>query len=212
MQRFIQHKVDVEDPGARGKHKHGASLQHAPVDLSATNVFFIGPRASGKTTLARAVALELGLVCVDTDELVQKTSGKSIASVVQDHGWEAFRDLEHKVLEQVCAQAGQAVATGGGIILREDNREIMRSTGWVFYLLAQPDVLQARLAEQNDEAWRPSLSGMSPDTEAGQIMAEREPLYLQTLHYILPADREVAELVQDVQERLGVIGGSYRVL
>jgi len=207
MQRFIQHKVDVEDPGAMGKHKHGASLHHAAADLSTTNVFFIGPRASGKTTLARAVAQGLGLVCVDTDELVAESSGKSIANVVQAHGWQAFRDLEHKALEQVCAQTGQVVATGGGIVLREDNREIMRSTGWVFYLLAQPDLLQTRLARQEDEAWRPSLSGMSPNKEVGEIMAEREPLYLQTLHYILPADREVAELVQDVQERLGAIGG-----
>jgi shikimate kinase len=152
------------------------------------------------------MAEHTGLVFVDTDDLIQQRSEKSIAQIVRDHGWETFRHLEHQTLASVCAQSGQSVATGGGIVLRKDNRELLRSTGYVFYLLADVRVLQKRLADEDDESWRPSLTGLDTDQEIAAILAEREPLYFRALHYLLSADKPVHELVQDVLERLGIAG------
>lgn len=203
MKKFIQKKYEVEEPEATVRHTHGSWRDRPPADLHSINIFFIGPRGSGKTTLARAVAERLGLVCKDTDELVQEIAGSSIALIVQDQGWEAFRELEHQVVSKICARTGQAVATGGGVVLKEENRNLLRSSGQVFYLMAPAEVLQERLADQEDAAWRPSLSGLPEDQEMAQTLAQREPLYFQTLHYILPAHRSVDEIVEDVLERLG---------
>lgn len=203
---FIQRKYVVHEPDASTTHVQGQGRHRPPIDLQATNLFFVGPRGCGKSTLARAMAEHTGLVFVDTDDLIQQRSEKSIAQIVRDHGWETFRHLEHQTLASVCAQSGQSVATGGGIVLRKDNRELLRSTGYVFYLLADVRVLQKRLADEDDESWRPSLTGLDTDQEIAAILAEREPLYFRALHYLLSADKPVHELVQDVLERLGIAG------
>lgn len=209
MVQFIQRKFVVEEPDASKTHVQGKRGDRLPLDLQSINVFFVGPRGCGKSTLARAVADHFGLVFADTDDLVQQKSQKSIAQIVQEQGWETFRNLEHQVLASVCAYSGQSVATGGGIVLREENKELLQSAGYVFYLLADAKTLQERLADQDDECWRPSLSDLDTDQEIVATLTEREPLYFQVLHYVLPADKPVQELVQDVGERLGGIGGHH---
>jgi shikimate kinase len=203
VSRFIQRKFDVQDPELTARHRHGQAGHRAPVDLQSTNIFFIGPRGCGKSTLARAVAEHAGMMIVDTDDLIQDMQGQSIARIVEDQGWEAFREMEHEALLRVCQGTGQSVGTGGGVVLREENRQLLRSHGHVFYLLADAGILRQRLEAQKDASWRPPLSDLDADQEAGKILAQREPLYFQTLHYLLPADRPVQELVQDVLERLG---------
>ena len=205
MKKFIQRRFEVEEPEITTTHKHRSSLDQKPVDPSSINIFFIGPRASGKTTLAQAVGKRLGLICIDTDEIIQEDSGQSIDQIVQAYGWDRFRELEHEVLARVCSGTGQAVATGGGVVLKEENRKLMRSSGWVFYLMADAGVLQERLGQQKDVEWRPPLSELDADQEIVATLAEREPLYFQALHYLLAANRPVDELVHDVLERLGHI-------
>ena len=205
MKKFIQRRFEVEEPEITATHKHGSRLERKPVGPSSTNIFFIGPRASGKTTLAQAVGKRMGLICVDTDEMIQEDSGQSIVQIVQAHGWDRFRELEHEVLTRVCSGTGQAVATGGGVVLKKENRELMRSSGWVFYLMAESGVLQERLGQQKGVEWRPPLSELDADQEIVATLSEREPLYFQALHFLLAANRPVDELVQDVLERLGHI-------
>ena len=205
MKKFIQRKFEVEEPEITTTHQHGNGLNRKPIDLQSTNIFFIGPRASGKRTLAWAVGHKLELVFVDTDEIIQEDSGQSIVQIVQAHGWDRFRELEHEVLTRVCSGTGQAVATGGGVVLKKENRELMRSSGWVFYLMAESGVLQERLGQQKGVEWRPPLSELDADQEIVATLSEREPLYFQALHFLLAANRPVDELVHDVLERLGHI-------
>ncbi len=149
-------------------------------------VFLIGARASGKTTLGRALAKALGYEFVDTDQRLEATLGRSIAEVVEQEGWEGFRQHEAATLRQVSAP-GAVVATGGGMILRAENRQFMRASGVVVYLYAPAEVLAARLAKSPDLGQRPTLTGRPVAQEVAAVLAEREPLYRATANYILDA-------------------------
>lgn len=178
----------------------GSNLKtpHRPLD---TRIFFIGPRASGKTTLARAVAAALHCQWVDTDALVQEAAEQSIAELVDAHGWDAFRDLETRMLQDVCTHhpAGQlVVATGGGIVLRPENRQALRVSGAVFWLQATGDCITSRLRTSLHASQRPSLTGADPIAEAAQVAASRESLYRETAHCVLDAALPIATLTQQV--------------
>lgn len=155
------------------------------------NVFFIGPRASGKTSVGRAVAQLMGWPFVDTDEAVAQRVGMDIAGWVEQHGWESFRDVESEVLDQLSATGGQVISCGGGIVLRAKNRNVI-GQGLVVYLKVKPEILSARLMRDPRTAQRPSLTGRPVAEEVRQVLAEREPLYI-SLADIVVRDRESIE-------------------
>ncbi|MGE4552277.1 MAG: shikimate kinase AroL [Desulfovibrionaceae bacterium] len=155
------------------------------------NVFFIGPRASGKTSVGRAVAELMGRPFVDTDEAVAKHVGMDIAAWVEQFGWESFRDVESEVLSHLAASGGQIISCGGGIVLRAKNRNVI-AQGLVVYLKAKPEILSARLMQDPRTAQRPSLTGRPVAEEVRQVLAEREPLYI-SLADIVVRDRESIE-------------------
>jgi shikimate kinase len=205
MSKFVSKKYDVSNPGEQVRHETGTG--RAAFDWRVSNIFFIGLRGSGKTTLAQETARLLGASCVDTDSLVEKEAGTSIADLVHREGWESFRDLEQRVLRRACAGRGQAVATGGGVVLRRENRQLMRESGFVFYLLASVDLLHQRLQSVPESGKRPSMGHDSLREELSACMREREPLYLETLHFILQAQKPVEELAQDVLSMLNPVAG-----
>lgn len=208
MVTFIKKKFEVEDPEASQTHRRGQALREG-FDPGRSNIFFIGLRGSGKTTLARQVAEHLGAEFRDTDLLIRDRAGQSIADLVQSKGWDAFRDLEQSVLEELCAQSGQVVATGGGIVLRAQNRERLKQSGQVFYLMANPVLLASRLREQATDH-RPELTELDLEQELRHTLQEREPLYYETLHFILQADQSVDELTDGVLTSLKLTNRAER--
>lgn len=168
-------------------------------------IFFIGPRASGKTTLARSLAQALGGRWLDTDAMAQQHAGCSIADLVSARGWEAFRDLESAVLAQAAAMPATAaapllVATGGGMVLRPENRRIMRQAGLVLWLNAPGELITARLAAHLEPGQRPSLTGDDPVAEAARVAASRESLYREASHAALDAAQPVAKLARQARQ------------
>ena len=99
-----------------------------------TNIVLVGMPGCGKTTVGRELARLSGKPFVDLDEEIVRRAGKSIPDIFREEGEAAFRDLESRVLAEVCAGHGQVVATGGGAVLREENRRAMRRTGRVYFL------------------------------------------------------------------------------
>lgn len=140
------------------------------------NIFLIGPRACGKTSVGRALAERLSLGFVDTDHELVATVGMEIAQYVEENGWDAFRDRETETLAAVAAQGPRVVGCGGGIILREANRDIL-SSGLTIYLKASPEVLAERLLRDPIEAQRPSLTGKPVVEEVREVLAARASLY-----------------------------------
>jgi len=144
-----------------------------------TRLTLIGYRGCGKSTVAGLLAHRLGVPAIDADEELERRAGTTIATLVADRGEEAFRSLEAEVLADLLAGAPLILATGGGVVLREANRLLLRDRGRpVVWLDAVADVVRARLAADPATALRrPALRGTDPLAEVAAALAAREPLY-----------------------------------
>lgn len=144
--------------------------------MAAKNIFLIGPRACGKTSVGRKLADRLGVDFVDTDHALVAFVGMEIAEYVELNGWDAFRDREVETLAREAAPGGRVIGCGGGIILREENRAVLAS-GVTLYLKAEAEELARRLMKDPNEAQRPSLTGKSVVEEVQDILDARAHLY-----------------------------------
>lgn len=130
------------------------------------NVVLIGMPGCGKTTVGKLLSEKTGLPLVDTDALIVEKAGKPIPQIFAEEGERAFRDLEESVIAQCCAAGGQIIATGGGAILREKNRENLRMNGRVAWIKRPLEVLPFH--------GRPLSVGYAAVTE---LYTVRQPLY-----------------------------------
>jgi len=136
----------------------------------------IGYRGSGKTTVGKILAERLGWVFLDADAVLEERAGKSIRAIFAEDGERSFRELESRILAELCTRSQVVLATGGGVILREANREALKS-GFVVWLTASPGALWSRIeADSSTAERRPSLAGGGlPEIE--RLLVIREPLY-----------------------------------
>jgi shikimate kinase len=164
-------------------------------------VTLVGYRASGKSTVGPLLAKRLGWPFVDADRDLERRLGQDIAGFFAAHGEAAFREREAEALAELLAGDGHLVlATGGGAVLREANRAMLRRRGGlVAYLHAPVEVLQARLRAH--AGGRPSLSGKAVWEEAPAILAVREPLYREVAGIVLDATRPPAANVEILAKR-----------
>jgi len=172
------------------------------------NIYLIGARASGKTSVARVLARRMRLAHVDTDEITARRIGSNIAEFVEKHGWRAFRRQEAMALAEAAAQGGRVVATGGGIVLEAANRALLKTGGPVLYLQADPDTLAGRLAADPNEAQRPSLTGRDVAGEMAQVLAEREALYRECADHVVPSRDGPEAVAEQIISLLEQEGGS----
>lgn len=161
-------------------------------------IFLVGPRACGKTTVGRMLAEKLGLEYCDTDLYLAEQTGRTVADIVDQEGWDGFRRRESEVLREV-AQPGRVIATGGGMVLAAANREFMRRAGSVVYLHAPCGILAERLSKNPENAQRPSLTGKSVLEEIEDVLREREPLYKDACHFHVATDRELEDILHELE-------------
>ena len=162
-------------------------------------LFLIGPRGSGKTTVARLVAEGLGHAWIDADAELERRTGRTVAEVFAAEGQERFRAIESEILAGLCGRERLVVATGGGAVLSADNRARMRAAGRVAWLMADAATLWSRIAaDPTTAARRPALAGGGMQ-EVAQVLAAREALYRECAHAVVQtagrSPEEVAALV-----------------
>jgi shikimate kinase len=144
------------------------------------NLYLVGMMGAGKSTLGRALAQALERPFVDTDEQIERETGRTIEELFRERGEAGFRDLETACLLEVSRGRGLVVALGGGAVLREENRMMIRTTGRSIYLRARPETIVARLPEHPA---RPILLGAELEERLvilKRLLALREPYYLQS--------------------------------
>ncbi|MEA1064221.1 shikimate kinase AroL [Erwinia sp. HR93] len=160
-------------------------------------LFLVGARGCGKTTVGEALSNALRFQFADSDRWLQAEAGMSVAEIVQREGWDGFRQRECEALQAVTA-ASTVIATGGGIVLAEANRDFMRAHGKVVYLQAPCQVLAQRLEAEPESGLRPTLTGRAINEEVAEVLAERESLYRQSAHYIVDAAQPPEQVVAHI--------------
>ncbi|KNC95353.1 shikimate kinase AroL [Trabulsiella odontotermitis] len=170
-------------------------------------IFLIGARGCGKTTVGEALTRACGFAFIDTDQALQAKAQRSIAEIVEDEGWSAFRARETATLQSV-TQPATVIATGGGIILSPINCDFMRNNGVVIYLNAPVSVLAERLEAFPEEAQRPTLTGKPISEEVHEVLAQRDALYRQTAHHVVDASGSPEQVVREILTALQVARAS----
>ncbi|QEY16919.1 shikimate kinase AroK [Cellvibrio sp. KY-GH-1] len=159
-------------------------------------IFLVGPMGAGKSTIGRLLAGELNYNFRDSDRVIEERTGADIPWIFDMEGEEGFRERETAVLKELACEQGTVVATGGGIVLREQNRELMKSAGYVCYLTASIDQLVERTARDKK---RPLLQVENPRQKIIDLLTLRDPLYQSAADFIVNTDRRSPKAVaQDI--------------
>jgi len=169
------------------------------------NIYLIGYRCTGKTTVGKALSIALNRQFVDADAVLTGKYGTTIQQMVDRDGWEAFRRREKAVLSEICTVSNQVVATGGGVVLDPDNVACMRESGLSVWLKATPDTIRSRMGEDaKTAAQRPSLTGRDLISEIADVMAARLPLYEDASAFAVDTDdRTIADILDSILHHLG---------
>jgi shikimate kinase len=157
-----------------------------------TNIFLIGPMGAGKSTIGRLLSQELHYKFLDADRFLEERYGMSIRAIFAQHGEAFFRECENQVLDELTQRSALVLATGGGVVLRPDNRTHLKTRGTVVYLRASLPVQWQRL--QYDQE-RPLLQVADPKAELAKIAQIRNPLYAITAHITIDTDCRSPHLV-----------------
>jgi shikimate kinase len=141
-------------------------------------LFLIGYRGAGKTEVARLLAPMLGWQWLDADAVMERVYGRSIREIFAHNGEDGFRARETLILRELCSLGEHVIATGGGVVLREENRALLKE-GTVVWLQAPAEVLWKRIqADSNSVERRPNLAGGGL-SEIEEMLRVRTPLYLE---------------------------------
>lgn len=163
--------------------------------LKGTNIYLVGMMGTGKTTVGREIANDIGYRFVDTDATIAAVTKQSINQLFARQGETGFRQIETQVLSQVCAYTRLAIATGGGIVLSRKNWSYLHH-GLVIWLDAPIEILHARLVA---DTTRPLLQDTDLFTQLETLMQQRRSLYAQAdLHITITNEETPKQLATRV--------------
>ncbi|MEK1940919.1 MAG: shikimate kinase AroK [Pseudomonas sp.] len=164
------------------------------------NLILVGPMGAGKSTIGRLLAKELRLSFKDSDKEIEQRTGANIPWIFDVEGEAGFREREQSVIGELCELDGVVLATGGGAVLRPENRSALRAGGRVVYLHTSVDQQLDRTSRDRN---RPLLRTANPGKVLADLMHIRDPLYREIADVIIETDeRPPRMVVQEILERL----------
>lgn len=157
-------------------------------------------RGSGKSKIGRLLAEKLGREFIDLDAYIERFANKKITQLVEEHGWNHFRDLEKKAAKEVSQKDNLVISTGGGTFVDPENAEIMKENGTVILLTADIDVLEERIGRKNT---RPALTTHENlKEELKEIWEERKDIYKKNADYVFdnssqnPPESKIGDIIE----------------
>lgn len=149
---------------------------------------------TGKSTVSRLLAESLGVPVTDTDEAIVKGQNKSIKELFASYGEEYFRDLETEFLARTGESEPGIISCGGGIVLREENRALMKEYGVTVLLTASPDIIFERVHRDTE---RPVLDGNMNLSYIAELLEKRRPYYEQAGEIVIDTDEKRPEEISE---------------
>jgi shikimate kinase len=170
------------------------------------NIYLVGLMGAGKSTVGRRLARALKVPFKDSDHVIEASTGVQIPLIFEMEGEEGFRDREAKVIDELTQQGPMVLATGGGAVLRDENRAALMGRGYVIYLNASINHL---LNRTKNDTQRPLLQAGDPRKTFERLMLDRDPLYRQVADLVLVTENKpvgfvLSELLNKLKDE-GVI-------
>ena len=194
-------------PFVPGRLKNHELFQETAISYKMTlmekingNLILIGLMGAGKTTLGKQLAQMFECPFYDSDYEICTSSGVSIPTIFEMEGEEGFRNRETNMLKKLASQRNIVLSTGGGAVLRSENRQILRQNGTVVYLHASPETLLERTRYDSN---RPLLQVADPLAKLQELYDQRDMLYRQTAHLVIESDschKTLKRLIQALGE------------
>jgi len=158
------------------------------------NIFLIGYRCTGKTSVGKALSKKSGRIFVDADERLVENEGKTIAEIVAKQGWDYFRQREKEIIKSICTRDGQVIATGGGVILDPENVAAMKKCSRLIWLQAEPETIRNRMHQDSLTAeQRPALTSRGAADEIESTLKARTSYYRAAMDFSIDTDRRSVE-------------------
>lgn len=158
---------------------------------------------AGKSTIGRLLAKELKLQFKDSDKEIEQRTGADIPWIFDVEGEQGFREREQSMIAELCELSGVVIATGGGVVLRPENRQALRAGGRVIYLHAS---VEQQLDRTSRDRNRPLLRNSDPAKVLANLMQIRDPLYREIADVIIETDeRPPRMVVQEIIDRLDAL-------
>ncbi|HHA18819.1 MAG TPA: shikimate kinase AroK, partial [Methylophaga sp.] len=163
-----------------------------------------GPMGAGKSTVGRQLAKTLGRDFYDSDKEIEKRTGVSISWIFEMEGEAGFRAREQKVIAELTDLKNVVLATGGGAVLAEENRRVLRSRGHVVYLSASVEQLMRRTSKDKS---RPLLQTEDPKQQIAELLAQRDQLYRDVADIELrTGEQSIQHVVSGLVKKLEILG------
>lgn len=163
------------------------------------NIFFVGLMGAGKTTIGKLLATKLKKTFYDTDHEIEKKLGVKVSVIFELEGEEGFRKRETQMIDELTSKKDIVLATGGGAVLSEENRRLLKERGRVIYLNAKPQYLAKRMAFDKD---RPLLQKGNMLDTLNNLYQERHPLYLGVSSFVVDTGQQKTQTIINKIEAL----------
>ena len=166
------------------------------IETSNPSLILVGPMGAGKSTLGRHLSQILSYPFYDSDRVIEEKTGADIPWIFDMEGEAGFRRREHEVIEELTAFDGIVLATGGGVVVTPENRQLLHDRGCVVYLWTPVEV---QLARTRNDRNRPLLQTADPQAKLEALFAERDPLYREVAHHVVStASGNLKKVADDV--------------
>lgn len=210
MLQTIMPNIVIENPDCVQKTfpTFWKKLEQCKKLLDERNIVLIGMRGAGKTSIGAMLQKILNRPCIDLDAACEKKIGMTIRDFVEQKGWEAFRDVEKKMIKTIYTQKKVIIATGGGVVLNSENMQRLRHNGLCIYLYCNLPELTRRLLPDTD---RPTVTeGSSIIEELPRLFMERNPLYTAAADIIIDISNKIGDKKKELHTKSRILGALVR--